>query len=334
MVKTIMMFILGLACLITGGDWFVDGATGIAKKLRCPEILIGATIVSIGTTLPEVMVSSASAWMGHGDMAYGNAIGSIICNTALIAAIGLIYRPGKVDKEALYVPVRYFFIAAAVFAALVYKVHGISRRGAFVLLVLFMLYMIQALITARKEVRENAETVEYVEEITYVKHSLVRDGVRLVFGAFMIAIGARLLIDNGIIIARLMKMPESVIALTFIALGTSLPELITAITSIIKGHSQLSVGNIVGANLFNLVLVLGASAYISPFSIPASKFIFGYNASIYVDVPVMLLVMMIMSLPPYSKGRTHRWQGVILLIIYAVYIWFQFAYQVGVVRYF
>lgn len=334
MVKTIIMFILGLLCLITGGDWFVDGATGIAKKLKCPEILIGATIVSIGTTLPEVMVSASAAWIGHGDIAYGNAVGSIICNTALIAAIGLIFMPGDVDKEALYVPVRYFFIAATVFAALAYRIHGISKRGAFILLVLFMLYIIQALITARKEVRENAATVEYVEEISNVKHTIIRDIGRLVFGAFMIAIGAKLLVDNGIIIARLLYIPESVIAITFIALGTSLPELITAVTSILKGHSQLSVGNIVGANLFNLVLVCGASAFISPFSVPASKFIFGYNAAIYVDVPVMIIVMAIMSLPPYSKGKTHRWQGVILLMIYAAYIVYQFAYNVGTVRYF
>ena len=117
MLIPVLLFIVGLLCLIKGGDWFVDGATGIARRFRLPDIIVGATVVSIGTTLPEVMVSATSAVSGHGEIAYGNAIGSVICNSALIAAITIAVRPGKVDPKTLRVPVAFFFAAAAAAAA-------------------------------------------------------------------------------------------------------------------------------------------------------------------------------------------------------------------------
>jgi len=120
MLIPVLLFIVGLLCLIKGGDWFVDGATGIARRFKVPELLIGATVVSIGTTLPEVMVSTTSAMTGHGEIAYGNAIGSVICNAALIAAITIAVRPGKVDPKSLRVPGLFFFVAAALYAGVAY----------------------------------------------------------------------------------------------------------------------------------------------------------------------------------------------------------------------
>ena len=142
MLIPVLLFAVGLVCLIKGGDWFVDGATGIARKFHVPELLIGATVVSIGTTLPEVMVSTTSALSGHGQIAYGNAIGSIICNSALIAAITIAVRPGKVDPKSLRIPVLFFFVAAALYAGVAYTTGYFSRPVGLVLLALFVAYMV------------------------------------------------------------------------------------------------------------------------------------------------------------------------------------------------
>ena len=156
------------------------------------------------------------------------------------------------------------------------------------------------------------------------KHSLLFQIVDLVVGAALIAVGARLLVDNGTKIAEALGVPESVIALTFVALGTSLPELVTAITALIKGHGALSLGNVVGANLFNLVLVSGAAITIRPFDIPAETRIFGQNASLVLDVPLSLLVMAILTVPALLRGKLSRWQGILLLAIYLAYTVLQF----------
>ena len=148
--------------------------------------------------------------------------------------------------------------------------------------------------------------------------------VLLVLGAVLIALGANLLVDNGTLIAQALGVPESVIALTFVALGTSLPELVTAITSLVKGCSDLSLGNIVGANVFNLVLVSGMSVTLAPFTVPQSSTLFGINSSLVLEIPVMLAVMMIMTLPALKRGRLSRAQGIILLCIYAAFCAIQF----------
>ena len=151
-----------------------------------------------------------------------------------------------------------------------------------------------------------------------------KDILMLIVGAAVIAIGANLLVDNGKIIAAGLGVPESVIALTFIALGTSLPELVTAISSLIKGHSSLSLGNILGANLFNLVLVSGMAITIKPFAIPADKLIAGMNASLVVDIPLMVAVMALMLIPAFLTKKLKRWQGITLLVLYFSYVLFQF----------
>ena len=318
MLVPVLLFILGLVCLIKGGDWFVDGATGLARRFRLPELLIGATVVSICTTLPEVMVSTTSALSGHGEIAYGNAIGSVICNTALIAALTIAVRPGKVDKAALKTPVTFFFAAAALYAVVAYTTGYFSRIIGLVLLAMFVVYMI---ITVR-QMKGQPDVSEPEEEIKELP--LWQELLLLVVGAALIAVGANLLVDNGTVIAQALGVPESVIALTFVALGTSLPELVTAITSLVKGHSALSLGNVIGANLFNLVLVSGASVALSPFSIPQGSMIAGHNASLVMDIPVMFAVMGLLTVPALAKGKLSRWQGVVLLGIYAAFCVVQF----------
>ena len=399
MVIPVILFAIGLVLLIKGGDWFVDGATGIAHRFHIPEILIGATVVSIGTTLPEVMVSATGAMQGQGAMAYGNAIGSIICNTSLIAAITIAIRPAPVEKKSLRFPVIFFFCAAAFYAFTAYFFGEFALWAGIVLLCGFVGYMTVLVIQAFRDRQPKEEiTGELVldvldDEVDEDKQSSVGDfigfllvaagliaaqvigivnnggfmvdtsdlmafagfylqgflgviflaiglakaiaqnGLKLlnsnvlflILGAAVIAIGSTLLVDNGTIIAKELGVPSSVIALTFVALGTSLPELVTAITALAKGHGALSLGNVIGANIFNLVLVSGAAITIAPFAVPAEKVVNGMNASLVVDIPVMFAVMGLMTLPALFRGKLARWQGILLLAIYAGFCVFQFA---------
>jgi len=322
-VQAVLLFILGLICLVKGGDWFVDGATGIAHKFNMPEILIGATVVSIGTTIPEVMVSSTAALTeGASSIAYGNAIGSVICNTALIAAITMAFRPAPVEKNAIKTPIIFFFVAAIFYVTIAYTTGYFDRWVGIVLLLIFIVYMVLCVKQAKNSPAPTE--VEAENDEGEKKNSLVKDIIFLILGAAVIAVGADLLVDNGTYLAEVAGVPQSVIALTFVALGTSLPELVTAITALIKGHSDLSLGNVIGANLFNLVLVTGTASALSPFHIPVEKTIAGMNASLVVDIPVMLAVMLIMCLPSLIKGKLYRVQGISLLVIYFTFIFFQF----------
>ncbi len=337
MLIPILLFLIGLLLLIKGGDWFVDGATGIAGRFHLPELLIGATVVSIGTTLPEVMVSATSAVSGHSQIAYGNAIGSIICNTSLIAAVTIAVRPGKAERKTLILPVFFFFGAAVLFSGIAYTSGTFTRLTGVTLLLLFAIYMILTI----RQMTGTEETASAVNSQQYAQNaesgsdvwnpdekpeasSLAKEILLLVIGAVLIAIGADLLVDNGTLIAEALGVPESVIALTFVALGTSLPELVTAITSLSKGHGALSLGNVIGANLFNLVLVCGISITLNPFSIPSSSMLFGMNASLVLDIPVMFAVMLLLTIPALLREKLYRVQGIVLLVIYASYCVIQF----------
>lgn len=317
MLVPVLLFAVGLLCLIKGGDWFVDGATGLARRFHLPELLIGATVVSIGTTLPEVMVSTTSALTGHGEIAYGNAIGSVICNAALIAAVTIAVRPGPVDRAALRTPVLFFFAAAALYALVAHTSGQFTRPVGLTLLAMFAVYMAVTVLQMRRGAVPAAG-----EEAA--AGSVGRDLGLLAVGAALIALGADLLVDNGTLIAQALGVPESVIALTFVALGTSLPELVTAITSLVKGHGALSLGNVIGANLFNLVLVSGVSVTLAPFSIPQAAVIAGHNASLVLDLPVMLLVMLLLTVPALVRGKLSRVQGLALLAVYGAFCAVQF----------
>ena len=320
MLVPVLLFILGLACLIKGGDWFVDGASALARKFHLPELLIGATVVSIGTTLPEVMVSTISAVSGDGEIAYGNAIGSVICNSALIAAISLAVRPGKVDPKTLKLPVAFFFLAAAIYCVAAYLMGTFTRVIGLIMLAVFVAYMI---LTVR-QMKKNPEAAAVEEEKPEPDMPIWKMILFLIVGAALIALGAHLLVEHGKAIALAMGVPESVIALTFVALGTSLPELVTAITSLVKGHSDLSLGNVIGANVFNLVLVSGVCVTLAPFDVPQSAVLFGHNASLILEIPLMIGVMLLLTLPALLRGKLSRLQGILLLLIYAAFCAVQF----------
>lgn len=315
---SLILFALGALLLIKGGDWFVDSAVGIAKRFRVPEIIIGATVVSIGTTLPEVMVSVTAAVNSNGAIAYGNAIGSIICNTALIAALTIAIRPAPVNRKEIVTPIMFFFVSAAIYMVAAYVFGRFDRWLGIVMLLVFAAYMIM---TVRKGFK-NPDTVEHeeAEEEQPKKGGLVKDLILLVVSAALIAVGADMLEGSSVSLATMAGIPTEVVGVTIVALCTSLPELVTAVTALAKGHGALSLGNIIGANIFNLVLVSGAAVTISPFVIPEGSKLMGYNTSQLIEIPLMVCVMALMTVPTLFKGKLRRWQGITLLGIYVAFV--------------
>ena len=313
---SLALFAVGLVLLIKGGDWFVDSATGIAKRFRVPEIIIGATVVSIGTTLPEVMVSATAAINQNGAIAYGNAIGSIICNTALIAALTIAIRPAPVNRKAITMPGVFFFISAAIYLVAAYGFGTFDRWLGIVMLCVFAVYMF---LTIRQGFKNPVAAEEHGEEQA-PEGSLIKDIVVLVVSAALIAVGADMLEGSSVSLATMAGIPTEVVGVTIVALCTSLPELVTAITALVKGHGALSLGNIIGANIFNLVLVSGVAVTISPFAVPEGSTVFGKNTSLVLELPVMLSVMALMTLPAIFKKKLFRWQGGVLLGIYVAFV--------------
>jgi len=313
---TLLMFAVGVVLLIKGGDWFVDSAVGIAKRFHVPEIIIGATVVSIGTTLPEVMVSATAAVGGNGAIAYGNAIGSIICNTALIAALTIAIRPAPVNRKAIVTPVAFFFVAALIYMAAAYLLGNFERWLGLVMLAVFAIYMT---ITIRAGFKDLAGAGQ--EESEENVKSLLKYLLVLISSALLIAVGAELLEGSAVTLAEdYLHIPTEVVGVTVVALCTSLPELVTAVAALAKGHGALSLGNIIGANIFNLVLVSGVAVTIAPFQVPEGSMLFGMNTSLVLEIPLMVGVMALMTLPAVFCKKLFRWQGAALLGIYAAFV--------------
>ena len=319
---SLLLFAIGLVLLIKGGDWFVDSATGIAKKFHVPEIIIGATVVSIGTTLPEVMVSATAAMNSNGAIAYGNAIGSIICNTSLIAALTIAIRPAPVNRKAITMPVLFFFVSAAIYLVAAYLFGSFDRWLGIVMLVVFAVYMV---LTIRQGFRNPVVASDHSEDGKEDKKEdpLWVNIIVLVASAAIIAVGTDMLEGSSVSLATMAGIPTEVVGVTIVALCTSLPELVTAITALAKGHGALSLGNIIGANIFNLVLVSGVSVTISPFQVPMGSQLFGRNTSLVLELPLMVTVMALMTLPALLKKKLFRWQGIALLGIYAAFVTLQ-----------
>ena len=315
---SLLLFAIGVVLLIKGGDWFVDSAVGIAKRFHVPEIIIGATVVSIGTTLPEVMVSTTAALNANGAIAYGNAIGSIICNTALIAALTIAIKPAKIDRKTVVTPVLFFFGSAAIYVVAAYIFGTFDRWLGIIMLLVFAAYMTMTIYKGFKNPVQ-AEEAEEEEEGGKPK-SLLMDVIILVLSAGLIAVGADMLEGSSVSLATMAGIPTEVVGVTVVALCTSLPELVTAVTALAKGHGALSLGNIIGANIFNLVLVSGVAVTLSPFAVPAGSTLFGYNTSLLIEIPLMVGVMAIMTLPAIIKNKLRRWQGITLLGIYAAFV--------------
>ena len=312
MVQATILFMVGLILICIGGDRLVDAAVAIARKLGIPQIVVGATIVSLGTTLPEVLVSTTAAFDGSAAIAAGNAFGSIICNTALIAGLTQTIRPTKkVEVSSLLWRSGFFFAVLIAMNVYGYVTGAYGRPVGIMLLLLFGLY---AYLNIR---RSGSEGEDSQEEEKNQEVSVPRQLLGLVICAGLLYLGANLLVDNGIFIANAIGVPERVIAVTFIALGTSLPELVTSIVSLIKGYGNVGLGNVIGANILNLLLVIGIPAAVE--GIPLER------STVTVDMPLSLLVMAILLVPILVRKRSSRVQGAALLCIYVAYCILSFA---------
>lgn len=306
MVQAVILFLVGLALICLGGDRLVDAAVAIARKLGIPQIVVGATIVSIGTTLPEVLVSTTAAFDGSAAIAAGNAFGSIICNTALIAGLTQTIRPSKKVEFASLGWRSIFFFAVLVTMDVIGFVTGAFGRPVGIgLILLFVFYA--AISIKRASVEGGSEEAEESKDGI----SIPKELLKLVVCAVMLFFGARLLVNNGIIIAEAIGVPERVIAVTFIALGTSLPELMTSVMSLVKGYGNVGLGNVIGANLLNILLVIGIPSAIA--GIPLER------STVTVDMPLAALVMLVLLVPILIRKKSSRIQGIALLCIYAVY---------------
>lgn len=322
----IVLFLVGIVFIVKGGDYFVDAASWIAEVSGIPKLIVGATIVSLATTLPEMLVSVMAAAKANItgnadsiDMAIGNAVGSVTANIGLIMAISLICMPAVI-KRMDYLAKSILMLGAACIIVVSGFAGQVGTAASIVLIVIFAAFLWENVASAKRSMKEGND--EEKREKTIGKKEIAVNIVKFAVGAVGIVWGADLLVDNGSFLAGKIGISERVIGVTIIAVGTSLPELITTITSIVKKQSSLSVGNILGANIIDLTLILPLSSLVSGKALPISA------ASARYDLPACLLVGCIAILPAMFFQKFQRWQGILLLAVYAVYMYLTVAVPV------
>lgn len=310
MIVSIFFIIVGFALLVLGADWLVNGASSIAKKFHIPEIIIGLTIVSIGTSMPELFVSTTSALEGLSDMSIGNVVGSNLCNLLLILGLSTIIKPVKFQKETRLFEIPMCLIFTVIFIVLCNTGGTINKVEAVLLLLLFLLFITYTIFMAKKQ-----SSQEKQEEVKTQKKLLpiLKDILWIVLGVIGLKIGGDLAVDNAVNIANYFGVSEKIIGLTILAVGTSLPELVTSVTAAIKGNSDIAIGNIIGSNIFNMLLIIGVAAFINPIS-----YNFSYNMDLIVLVVATLILALFPVIPP--KNEMSRANGIIYFLMYVGYI--------------
>ena len=316
MILQICLIILGFALLIKGADWLVEGSSSIAKRFHIPEIIIGLTIVSIGTSMPELFVSVTSAIDGYSDMAMGNVIGSNVCNLLLILGLSSVIRPVTFQRETrlIELPMSVFF--TIIFMILCNTGTGISRTEAIILLVLFIMFITYTIIMSKKgeEFDSKDEKVNSVKENEDEKpFSMLKNILAVIIGIIALKIGGDFTVDNSVLIAQRFNISEQIISLTILAVGTSLPELVTSVMAAIKGNSDIAIGNIIGSNIFNMLFIIGTSALIKPIV---------YSVAYNIDMAILMIAMIVLALFPVipPKNKMSRANGIIYLIMYGIYL--------------
>lgn len=307
-----LLFALGLVIIIKASDFFVDSAIWVARATGIPDIIVGATLVSLCTTLPEAVVSSTSAAHDLPEMAFGNAFGSIVFNTTFILGITFLFsRPPVTDRDTFVKNTFFLLLLAAGTGVLLFIRHEISRAAGLALLFILVLYLIMNVISAKKNNRRAAQRVERVDTS---RGTVVKKLLLLALGAAGVIFGSNLLVDNGTLIAKSLGVSELIIGLTITAVGTSLPELVTAIQSMIKKAQNLSVGNIIGADILNIILVTGLSSVIHPMQLDSlASGLFSVAAVLAVGGAVLWFGL------TNEKNFTRK-NGVVMLALYVTYI--------------
>lgn len=319
-----------IVMLSKGADWMIDGVVHLARRTGLPRIVIGATIVSLGTTMPEAFVSVMAAWMGNPGLALGNGVGSIIADTGLIFGLICILTVVPVNRFILnrtgwvQVGAATLLVVISLIALAVMEQGPVLQRWVGVLfLILLGGYMYITYYWAKQgaEIGDDQEAQDDSEMIGLGKCWLLIAG-----GLFLVILGARILVPSAAEIAHRMGVPEDVIAATMVAFGTSLPELMTAIAAVRRRHPEIMVGNVVGADVLNCLFVIGAAAAAKPLAIPQNFFTFHFPAMILILYPFRVFIFM------NKDGRFKRWQGAWLFGVYLIYLILQYAFNIGTVE--
>ena len=312
-----VLFVIGLYLIIKGGDWFVDSASWFAEATGIPKFVVGATVVSFATTLPELLVSLRAAMNGSAQLAIGNAIGSVTANTTLIMGVSLVAMAGVVSRKSFSLKGG-LLLAAVVGITLLSLGGALPTWSAFVLWAIFLAFMISNVIEGKKSALNE-------ENDSYEKKDVPSKVFFFIIGTASIVFGAEFLVSSGKTIASGIGISETIIGFTVIALGTSLPELVTTLTAIRKKESSLSVGNIIGANIIDTTLILPLCAVINGTALPVER------VNLIFDFPVCIAACAVAVIPTIIWGKFKKWQGFALLTIYALYMAFLVLNETGVV---
>jgi K+-dependent Na+/Ca+ exchanger related-protein len=303
---SVLLFVVGVILVIKGGDWFVDAASWIARAAKIPPFIVGATIVSFATTLPEMIVSVMASAEGKNEMAVGNAIGSVTANTGLIMAIAFLFMVVSAPRAKFYKQYILLVLAGVVLWLGSYT-GTVQLWASLILIAIFVLSLVFNVKDAGKE-KESAESIEVT------KKKIVIEIVWFVVGAVCIVLGSNFLINGGSAIATAIGVPERVIAVTMVAIGTSLPELVTTLTAIRKKEAHMSIGNIIGANIIDLSLILPVCSFISSKSFTVS------SQSLAIDFPACILITLMAVIPLALKEKAYKVQGALMLLTYIGYL--------------
>ena len=300
------LFVIGLVLIIKGGDWFVDSASWFAEATGIPKFVVGATVVSFATTLPELLVSVRAAMNDSAQLAIGNAIGSVTANTTLIMGVSLVAMAGVVNKKEFAFKGG-LFLAAIVGLTLLSLSGSLPVWSAFILWAIFITFMISNLLEGKK-------TAAAEQKGTFEKQEVPGKILFFVLGTASIVFGAEFLVSSGKTIASGIGISETIIGFTVIALGTSLPELVTTLTAIRKKENSLSVGNVIGANIIDTTLILPLCAVINGQALPVDRI------NLVFDFPVCITACAVAVVPTIFQGKFKKWQGYALLTIYGLYM--------------
>ena len=303
----LLLFVLGIVLIVKGGDLFVDSASFIAEISGIPKFIVGATIVSLATTLPEMIVSVMAAAQGKYEMAVGNAIGSVTANSGLILSIGILFMTIIVTRKKYLI--KGLLLIGAVTCVWLGCLSGqLSLIASAILLAIFAVFVWDNVRSAKNDKTDASERPDFT------KKELALKIILFVVGAVMLVIGSDLLVDHGSNIATFLHVPEGIIAVTMVAIGTSLPELVTTVTAIIKKQSGLSAGNIIGANIIDLTLILPISSMVSKGQLTIN------NQGLMYDMPACLIIVLIAMIPTLITEKFRKWQGGVMLAAYAGYL--------------
>lgn len=302
----LILFAIGIVLVVKGGDVFVDAASWIAKAAGIPTFIVGATIVSLATTMPELLVSTFAAADGKIDMAIGNAIGSVIANTGLIMALSLIFLSISIVRKEYIKQCTILVVCAAVL-----WIGSLSGQlAAWASVVLFLVFLGFMALNIYNAKQQSAG----VERIEATKKDYAKKIALFLLGAAAIVIGSDFLVDGGSAIAEFLHVPERIVAVTLVAVGTSLPELVTTLTAIRKKESSLSIGNIIGANIIDLSMILPICSIVSGEGLPV------LGKCLTVDLPACLIIIAIALVPLLIRQKSSKIHGIIVIASYAVYL--------------